>query len=178
MLGDVQPEGLLLQSEELALVELGGRDRRMVSLVVRLGLAEPTVEDRGLPGETVRRVLLAQAERAVENGPHPQPGRARRVQGAALDEGLEGAPVERLRADTLRELPDRRERPAFSARRRSRPRPTPRRSSPRSARSGSSSTIAKSCIDEFTSGGSTSISISWHASRRTERGPSCSSRRR
>ena len=54
----------------------------MVSLLVRLGLTEPTIEDRGARQDGPPR--LAEAEALSSDGPHPQPGRARRVQALHL----------------------------------------------------------------------------------------------
>ena len=125
MLGDVEAERLLLEAQELALVELGDRDRRMLDLDGLLGLAEAAVEDRGLAGEPVGRDALAVPESGVERGEHPHPRRAGRVERAALHERLERALVQRLRVDALGELPDRLERPALARARARSPRRLP-----------------------------------------------------
>ncbi len=115
MLGDIEAERLLLEAQELAFVELGDRDRRMLDLDGLLGLAEAAVEDRGLAGEAVRRDTVAVPESRVERGEHPHPRRAGRVEGPALHERFERTLVQRLRVDPLGQLPDRLERPSLRA---------------------------------------------------------------
>ncbi len=112
VLGDVQAENLLLEPQELALVELRGRERRVLDLD-RLVLAERAVEDRRLAREPVGGRALAVAERGLERGEHPEPGRSGRVERAALHERVERALVQDLWVDTLGELPDRGERPTL-----------------------------------------------------------------
>src|SRR5439155_13808564 len=108
MLRDVEAERLLLEPQELVLVELVARERRMVH-GLRL-VAE--IEDGALP-EAARLVAgAAGAERLVEHGEHRLP---RAGQRAALDERLERALVDDRRVDALGEVPDRLERAAFLA---------------------------------------------------------------
>ena len=115
MLRDVQAERLLLEAQELALVELGGRERRVLDLDGLLLVAEGAVEDGGLAGEAVGRGPLPVPEHRVEGGQHAEPRRAGGVERAALHERLERALVEHLRIDALGERPDRLERPALGA---------------------------------------------------------------
>src|SRR5437868_2302598 len=108
VLGDVQPEALLLHVQELGLVVFLGRERRIVHLL-RL-VAE--VEDRSLP-EAARVVGgVAGAERLVEDLQHRL---ARAGKRARLHERLERALVHDLRVDALGEVPDGGERAAVGA---------------------------------------------------------------
>ena len=116
VLGDVEAERLLLEPQQLLLLELAGRDRRMVAGGDIVGGVEQAVEERGLAHQPVLRELLPVAERLLEDGEHPHPRLAGRVERAALDERLERALVDDLRVDALREVPDRVERPVLARR--------------------------------------------------------------
>ena len=138
VLGDVEAERLLLEPQELLLLELAGRDRRMVAGgdIVGGARSRPS-KSEAWPISRSLRELLPVAERLLEDGEHPHPRLAGRVERAALDERLERALVDDLRVDALREVPDRVERPVLARARRSPARRSPPRSSPRSGRSGS-----------------------------------------
>src|SRR5262249_19890310 len=116
MLGDVEPERLLLQPQQLVLVPLLDGNVRVV-LRLRLGVVEAEVEDRTLAGETVCRMAIAPGERGLEAFEHPLARGAGRVERAALDQRLQGTLVDDSRIDSLREVPDRLERPVLLARR-------------------------------------------------------------
>src|SRR5690242_4889301 len=115
MLGDVEAERLLLELQQVALLELAGRDRRMVLRARLLDGAE--VEDRALAREPVGLLLLSPRERLLQQLEHAAPRRGvETVERAALDERLERTLVHELAVDALGEVPDRRERSAFLAR--------------------------------------------------------------
>src|SRR6185437_2598761 len=117
MLGDVEPERLLLEVQQLVLLELGDRRKRRVVARPVIACAEiAEVEDRALPEELVRLLLLPPRERLLEALEHPAPRAAGRVERAALHERLERTLVHDLRVDALGEIPDRRERLALLAR--------------------------------------------------------------
>ena len=126
-------------------------------------LLGPAVEDRGLAGEPVGRLLGAVRERVVEHREHPHPRGAGRVEGAALDERLERALTTCGSARSVNSQSDA-----------NAPPPSPARTIASAAASPTfltafrpkrilPSTTAKSCRDAFTSGGSTSIPISRQA---------------
>src|SRR4051812_21811301 len=120
MLGDVEAEALLLQLQQLGLLILALGDRRVVTLAGG-GRRVPTirereVEDRRLAERTVLMLLRAEGECVLENVEHSLARRAGRVERAAEYERLERALVCDRRVDTLGEVPERHERPAFLAR--------------------------------------------------------------
>jgi len=67
VLGDVQPERLLLELQELRLLELGGRNVRMGRCLRRVGDVRKVVEDRRLAGRPVGLLRLAVRERVLED---------------------------------------------------------------------------------------------------------------
>src|SRR5581483_7077189 len=107
MLGDVQPERLLLEAQELRLLELGDRRNRRMVPRRRVAAELPEVEDRPLAEQPVRLLALAPGERLLEAVEQPAARGAGRVEAAALDERLERALVHDLRVDALGEVPDR-----------------------------------------------------------------------
>src|SRR5436190_10468206 len=105
VLGDVEAERVLLQSQQLGLLELLAGDLRVLDLEHRL-LAE-------------ERLLLARgagAERGFERAEHAHSRPPGRVERAALDERVERPLVRGGVLDALAEFPDRLERPALLAR--------------------------------------------------------------
>src|SRR5581483_5715174 len=116
VLRDVETERLLLEPQQLALVVLrADGDRRMVA---RRGVAAgdvAEVEDRPLAEQPVGLLALPPRERLLETLEHYPARPRRRIERAAFDERLERALVHDLRIDALREVPDRRERPALLA---------------------------------------------------------------
>ena len=83
VLGDVQPEGLLLEPQQVGLLELLGGDRRVMlrPATSHFGLAEMAVEDRALAREPVGVLLLPVGERLLQHleHPHPRAPAARRI---------------------------------------------------------------------------------------------------
>src|SRR3954471_2477260 len=120
MRGDVEPERLLLEAEQLVLLELVRRDLRVVLGRGLLLVAE--VEDRALAGDLVGLRAAAPGERLLDALEHPAPSRAGRVERAAFDERLERALVRALGVDALGEVPERLEGPPLLARGDDRPR--------------------------------------------------------
>src|SRR5205823_8193547 len=98
MLRDVQAERLLLPAEELVLLELLVRDRRVLDLEHRL-LAE----------EEIFLQLRSRPECLLDCIEHPPPRSPGRIERAAVDERLQRALVHDLRVDALGEIPERAE---------------------------------------------------------------------
>ena len=108
---DEQADRLLLDGQQLGLVELLARDRR-----VRRGregrraaarvAAHRQVEDRALPDLRVELGLLAGGLGLLEHAEHALARVARAAERAALDERLDRALVHRARVDARAEVPD------------------------------------------------------------------------
>jgi len=120
-----QPDRVLLVRQQLVLLELGGRDRRVrgtgegrgcaVGWVGAVSLRFEEVEDRPLPDLGVLLDLLAGALRLLQDLQHALARRAGRAEGPALDQRLDRALVDGLGVDALAELPDRGELAALLA---------------------------------------------------------------
>ena len=104
VLGDVDPERLLLEREQIRLLELPRRDLRVHLGRRRLLAAE--VEDRALAEQPVGLLAPAPRECVVDHLEHPAPRCSRRVQRAALDQRLERALVGDRGVDPFREIPE------------------------------------------------------------------------
>src|SRR5206468_8522765 len=96
VLGDVESESLLLQPEQLALLELVGRNGR-VMLPGRLRVPGKAVEDRRLSREPVGLGARAEIDRLFEHAQEALARRTRRVERSGLDERLECSLVDELR---------------------------------------------------------------------------------
>ena len=115
MLGDVEAERLLLEPQQLALVELGRGERRMLHLDRLVASPKAPSKIEAWPASRsaeMRWPWPSAASSAVE---HPEPRGTGRVERSALHERLERALVQHLRVDALGELPDRLERPSVRA---------------------------------------------------------------
>src|SRR6185437_6914582 len=115
---DEQPDRLLLDRQQLGLVELLARDRRMhrprearggcgARPVRRAVPAFCQVEDRTLADLRILLDLLARALRLLEHGEHALAARAGRTERAALDQGLDRLLVDGAVVDALAEVPQR-----------------------------------------------------------------------
>ena len=159
MLGDVQPEHLLLEAQQLALVELVRRARRMVLGLHLLDRRE--VEDRALAGEPIGLVLLAQPHRLLEHLELPlrEPGSAPHFTSASSTRLFDTDGSTRSAKSQIDSNGPSASRAAMIERHAPSPTPftalRPKRIFP--------PTTAKSVIDSFTSGGSTSMPSSLHA---------------
>ena len=121
--GEECPEGLLLEPQQLALVELLDRDRRTV---VREPAAErspgsaagppPRSKIEPWPRRASSCDLEALAWAADSTSSIPLRTSPGGVERPALDQALDGALVDGPRVDPLAEVPDRGERPAALAR--------------------------------------------------------------
>ncbi len=117
MLRDVEAERLLLEAQQLALVELARRDRRVVPLG-RAHRRSSKRRRRSTPGPRCRSWANRWPSPSAlsSTASMPDPAGAGRVERSALDERLERALVHGLRVGALGELPDRLERAALAAR--------------------------------------------------------------
>src|SRR3954463_8736464 len=121
MRGDEEPDGLLLDGQQLGLLELLGWDRRVLRGHQGRGgagaaIAEVAeVEDAPLADLGVELRLLARGLRLLEHAEHALARSPGGAEGAALDERLDRALVDRARVDAGAEVPDRAELPALLA---------------------------------------------------------------
>src|SRR4051812_16226701 len=115
MLGNVEPQSLLLEPQQLILFELVYRDLLMV-LRRRLDLVAE-IKDRALPGDLVRLRAAAPAQSLFQTPGHPASRRRGRVERAALDQRFQRPLVCALGVDPLGEVPQRLERSPLLARR-------------------------------------------------------------
>src|SRR3954452_11959812 len=126
--GDEEPDGLLLDGQQLRLLELLGRNRLIRIPPARhegrggagagagAAIAEVAeVEDAPLADLGVELRLLARGLRLLEHVEHALARGPGGAEGAALDEGLDRALVDRAWVDAGAEVPDRRELPALLA---------------------------------------------------------------
>src|SRR3954466_1556320 len=119
MRGDEEPDGLLLDGQQLGLLELLGWDRRVLrghqgrGGVARAEIAE--VEDAPLADLGVELRLLARGLRLLEHAEHALARSPGGAEGAALDQRLDRALVDPARVDAGGEVPDRAELPALLA---------------------------------------------------------------
>src|SRR3954466_6836292 len=124
--GDEEPDGLLLDGQQLRLLELLGRNRRIRIPPARhegrggagAAIAEVAeVEDAPLADLGVQLRLLARGLRLLEHAEHALARGPGGAEGAALDQRLDRALVDRPGVDAGAEVPDRPELPALLARR-------------------------------------------------------------
>jgi hypothetical protein len=117
--GDEQPDRFLLRGEQLWLLELDRRDRRVQrareaeraagGCLCSRGCVFLQIEDRALPDLRVLLQLLACPLGLLEDFEHPLAGRAGGAERAALDQRLDRLLVDRAVVDALAEVPDRAE---------------------------------------------------------------------